>query len=51
VSELRINYGPGFRVYFIQRGTRLIVLRCGGDKSRQDADIAKAHALARELEE
>lgn len=51
VSELRIRYGPGYRVYFLQRGSVLIVLLCGGDKSSQDADILKAQALARELEE
>lgn len=51
VSELRIRYGPGYRVYFVQRGIVLIVLLCGGDKSSQDADILKAQALARELEE
>ena len=50
VSELRIHYGPGYRVYFVHRGQVLIVLLCGGDKSSQDADIAKAQALARELE-
>lgn len=51
VSELRIRFGPGYRVYFVQRGTVLILLLCGGDKSSQDADIAKAHAIAKELEE
>jgi len=51
VSELRIDHGPGFRVYFVQRGQVLIVLLCGGDKSSQNADIAKAQALARGLEE
>ncbi len=51
VSELRIRFGPGFRVYFVQRGAVLIVLLCGGDKSTQKADIAKAHAIAKELEE
>jgi putative addiction module killer protein len=51
VSELRIRFGPGYRVYFVQRGTVLIVLLCGGDKSSQDADIARAHAIAKELEE
>jgi putative addiction module killer protein len=51
VSELRISHGPGYRVYFVQRGRLLIVLLCGGDKGSQESDIAKAQALARELEE
>lgn len=48
VSELRITYGPGYRVYFIQKGDVLIVLLTGGDKSTQDKDISKAKALANE---
>ena len=50
ISELRIDYGPGYRVYFIQRGALLIVLLRGGDKRRQEADISKAKQLARTLE-
>ena len=46
VSELRIDYGPGFRLYFVQRGKSLIVLLCGGDKSSQKADIRQAKELA-----
>lgn len=46
VSEMRIDYGPGYRVYFMRHGLRVIVLLCGGDKSTQDKDIAQAKALA-----
>jgi putative addiction module killer protein len=49
VSEMRIDYGPGYRVYFVQRGAALVVLLAGGDKRTQDRDIATARALAREL--
>jgi len=49
VSEMRIDYGPGYRVYFIQRGQTLIVLLAGGDKHTQSRDIKKALRLAREL--
>jgi putative addiction module killer protein len=51
VSELRIDYGPGYRVYFKKRGRRLIVLLAGGDKSTQSKDIRAALKLARTLEE
>ncbi len=49
VSELRIDYGPGYRVYFVQQGQFLAILLAGGDKSTQDQDIEKARNLAREL--
>ena len=48
VSELRIDYGPGYRVYYVQRGRVLIILLCGGDKSSQDKDIKLALKLAKE---
>lgn len=51
VSELRIDYGPGYRLYFVQRGKILIVLLCGGDKRTQARDIRKAKALATDLED
>lgn len=49
ISEMRIDYGPGYRIYFVQRGETLIILLAGGDKSTQDRDIARASELAREL--
>ena len=51
VSELRIDYGPGYRVYFIRRGEALIVLLGGGDKSAQASNIRAALALARTIRE
>ena len=51
VSELRIDYGPGYRVYFTKRESQLIVLLAGGNKSSQAADIKKALRLARNLED
>jgi putative addiction module killer protein len=50
ISELRISYGSGYRLYFVQRGSVLIVLLCGGDKRTQRRDIEKAQALANDLE-
>ena len=49
VSEMRIDYGPGYRVYFTKRGSEVIVLLAGGDKRIQDADIRTALRLARSL--
>ena len=51
VSELRIYYGPGYRVYFQQRGAAIVVLLCGGDKASQSRDIAWAKRLAQEWKE
>lgn len=47
VSELRIDYGPGYRVYFIRRGLLVVVLLAGGDKRTQDADIERAIDIAK----
>jgi putative addiction module killer protein len=49
VSEARIDYGPGYRVYFTRKGDRLVLLLCGGDKSSQSRDIERAKALLEEL--
>jgi putative addiction module killer protein len=46
VSEMRVDYGPGYRVYFMQRGLVVIVLLCGGEKSTQARDIARAKSIA-----
>ena len=49
VSEMRIHYGPGYRVYFIERGREVVILLAGGDKSTQAKDIRTALSLARQL--
>lgn len=49
VSELRIDYGPGYRVYFIEKGSELVILLAGGNKSTQSKDIKKAIELAENL--
>ena len=51
VSELRVDCGPGYRVYFVQKANVFVVLLAGGDKSTQDRDIRQAKALARDLQE
>ena len=51
ISELRIDYGPGYRVYFIRHGPMVIVLLAGGEKGSQNADIARALKMAKEWKE
>ena len=50
VSELRVDYGPGYRVYFLQRKTIVVILLRGGDKSSQRRDIQQAYELAKQVE-
>lgn len=49
IGELRIDYGPGYRVYFVRRGNTLIILLCAGDKSSQQRDIQRAKDMAQEV--
>ena len=49
IIELRISYGPGYRVYFTRQGQEIVLLLCGGDKSSQSRDIATAKRMAKEL--
>ena len=49
VRELRMNFGPGYRVYYVQRGQRIVVLLCGGDKDSQKSDIIAAKRMAKEV--
>ncbi|MEN8983189.1 MAG: type II toxin-antitoxin system RelE/ParE family toxin [Planktotalea arctica] len=51
VSEMRIDYGPGYRLYFTLRGERIVILLCGGDKKRQSGDIARAKQMAKEADD
>jgi putative addiction module killer protein len=51
VSELRLDFGPGYRLYFVRRGESLVILLCGGDKATQSRDIAQAKRLAQQLED
>ena len=50
ISEMRIFYGPGYRVYFVRRGNEVIILLNGGDKKSQPKDITQAKELAKQLE-
>jgi len=50
VSEMRIFYGPGYRVYFVQRGSIVVILLSGGDKSTQQSDITRAKEIAKQVE-
>ena len=51
ISEMRIDYGPGYRVYFMQRGSAVVVILCGGDKRTQTADIKRAVKIAADWKE
>ncbi|WP_085608425.1 MULTISPECIES: type II toxin-antitoxin system RelE/ParE family toxin [unclassified Pseudomonas] len=51
ISEARIDYGPGYRVYFMQQGRQLVILLCGGDKSSQSRDIKQARLIAESWQE
>lgn len=49
IGELRVDYGLGYRVYFVKRGNEVVVLLCGGDKSKQAKDIKRAIEMAKEV--
>jgi putative addiction module killer protein len=49
IMEMRIDYGPGYRIYFVFRGAEIVILLCGGDKRTQERDIGRAQELARSL--
>jgi putative addiction module killer protein len=51
ISEMRIHYGPGYRVYFKDTGREIVILLCGGDKTTQQTDIKKAKIIAKRYEE
>lgn len=51
VSELRVDHGPGYRVYFARRGDVVVILLCGGDKGSQKRDIARAKDINKEVED
>ena len=47
--EMRVDYGPGYRIYYAQRGAGIVILLCAGDKRTQAQDVKRAHAMAREI--
>jgi putative addiction module killer protein len=49
ISEMRLTYGPGYRIYYKQTGKTIVLILCGGDKSTQDSDIKRAKDIARQL--
>jgi putative addiction module killer protein len=49
IGELRVDYGPGYRVYFVRRGNEIVILLCGGDKRSQSRDIERAKVMAKEV--
>ena len=51
VTELRVDYGPDYRIYYVNCGAEIVILLCGGDKRTQQMDIRRAHALGGDLEE
>ena len=49
ILEMRVDYGPGYRIYYVQRGAQIVILLCGGDKRTQQQDIKRAQKLAEAL--
>ncbi|MEA2953588.1 MAG: hypothetical protein QOJ96_3108 [Alphaproteobacteria bacterium] len=49
VMEMRVDYGPGYRIYYVQRGAAMVILLCAGEKRTQTRDIKRAHVMAREM--
>ena len=49
VMEMRVDHGPGYRIYYVQRGATIVILLCAGDKRTQTQDIKRAHAMARAI--